>query len=84
MSESIAGKVVVITGASSGLGEAAVRRLAAHGAKLILGARRIDRLQALAAGLDPPETRQSRQTSPMPRRSRRLSMARSESMAAST
>lgn len=51
MSENIAGKVVVITGASSGLGEAAARHLACDGAKLVLGARRIDRLQALAREL---------------------------------
>jgi NADP-dependent 3-hydroxy acid dehydrogenase YdfG len=51
MSENIEGKVVVITGASSGLGEAAARLLAREGAKLVLGARRIDRLQALAAEL---------------------------------
>jgi NADP-dependent 3-hydroxy acid dehydrogenase YdfG len=51
MSENIRGKVVVITGASSGLGEAAARRLAQEGAKLVLGARRIERLQALAREL---------------------------------
>jgi NADP-dependent 3-hydroxy acid dehydrogenase YdfG len=48
MTQGIKDKVVVITGASSGLGEAAARHLARHGAKLMLGARRIDRLQALA------------------------------------
>ncbi len=41
MTEGIKDKVVVITGASSGLGEAAARRLAQHGAKLVLGARRL-------------------------------------------
>ncbi|QNB14809.1 SDR family oxidoreductase [Paraburkholderia tropica] len=55
MSDNIAGKVIVITGASSGLGEAAVRRLAAAGAKLVLGARRVDRLVALAAEIGLPE-----------------------------
>ncbi len=51
MTENIKNKVVVITGASSGLGEAAARLLAKEGAKLVLGARRLDRLQALAGGL---------------------------------
>lgn len=48
MANNIQGKVVVITGASSGLGEATARHLAGQGAKLVLGARRLDRLQALA------------------------------------
>ena len=47
----IQGKIVVITGASSGLGEAAARHLAEHGAELVLGARRLDRLQAIAQEL---------------------------------
>lgn len=48
MSQNITGKVVVITGASSGLGEATARLLAAEGATVVLGARRTDRIQALA------------------------------------
>src|SRR5438552_4221753 len=48
MSNNIAGKVVVITGASSGLGEATARLLSAEGATVVLGARRADRLQSLA------------------------------------
>jgi NADP-dependent 3-hydroxy acid dehydrogenase YdfG len=56
MTENIEGKVVVITGASSGLGAAAARHLAANSAKIVLGARRLDRLQALAKELNlPPE-----------------------------
>jgi len=42
----IADKVVVITGASSGIGESTAKHLARHGAKVVLGARRKDRLDA--------------------------------------
>ena len=50
MSNNIEGKVVVITGASSGLGEATARLLSAQGARVALGARSprcIDRTVAL-------------------------------------
>jgi NADP-dependent 3-hydroxy acid dehydrogenase YdfG len=48
MSNNIEGKVVVITGASSGLGEATARLLSSQGAIVALGARRIDRIESLA------------------------------------
>ncbi len=48
MSNNIQGKVVVITGASSGLGEATARELSAQGATVVLGARRVDRIKSLA------------------------------------
>jgi NADP-dependent 3-hydroxy acid dehydrogenase YdfG len=51
MMDNIKGKVVVITGASSGLGEAAARLLCAEGASVALGARRADRIQSLAKEL---------------------------------
>jgi len=44
----IEGKVIVITGASSGLGEASARLLCAQGASVVLGARRVDRIESLA------------------------------------
>ena len=43
----IADKVIVITGASSGIGESTARLLAGNGAKVVLGARRADRIDAL-------------------------------------
>lgn len=49
---SIQDKVVVITGASSGLGEATARHLAAKGAKVFLGARRVERLQKIVEELE--------------------------------
>ncbi|WP_440830568.1 SDR family oxidoreductase [Pseudomonas fragariae (ex Marin et al. 2024)] len=48
----IQGKVVLITGASSGIGEAAARLIAAKGAHVVLGARRSERLQTLAADIE--------------------------------
>jgi NADP-dependent 3-hydroxy acid dehydrogenase YdfG len=45
----IEGKVIAITGASSGIGEAAAVMLAERGARVVLGARRLDRLEALAS-----------------------------------
>jgi NADP-dependent 3-hydroxy acid dehydrogenase YdfG len=51
MNENISGKVVVITGASSGLGAATARLLSQRGAIVVLGARRADRIEALASEL---------------------------------
>ena len=48
MRHNIEGKIVVITGASSGLGEAAARHLASLGASVVLGARRVERINSLA------------------------------------
>ena len=51
MTRGIQGKIVVITGASSGLGEATARLLSAEGATVVLGARRADRIESLAKEL---------------------------------
>jgi NADP-dependent 3-hydroxy acid dehydrogenase YdfG len=48
MENNIKGKVVIITGASSGMGEAAARHLSSLGATVVLGARRADRIEKLA------------------------------------
>lgn len=66
MTQGIEGKIVVITGASSGLGEATARLLAKGGAKLVLGARRLDRLQTLAGeiGMGPEAAVQTDVTDP--------------------
>lgn len=52
MATNIAGKVMVITGASSGIGEAAARDLAAKGALIGLGARRMDRLTKIVDDIE--------------------------------
>jgi NADP-dependent 3-hydroxy acid dehydrogenase YdfG len=49
----VANKTILVSGASSGIGEATVRELAAAGARLFIGARRTERLQALADELGP-------------------------------
>lgn len=52
MENNIKDKVVIITGASSGMGEAAAKHLAALGATVVLGARRADKIEQLAKGIN--------------------------------
>lgn len=52
MSNNIEGKVIVITGGSSGMGEAAALHLAQAGGKVVLGARRTDRLDAVVSQIE--------------------------------
>lgn len=47
----VKGKVIAITGASSGIGEAAAKLLAQRGAHVVVGARRTDRLEKLVSGI---------------------------------
>ncbi|MBO1328266.1 SDR family oxidoreductase [Acetobacter suratthaniensis] len=52
MTNTIGNKIIVITGASSGLGAEAARYLAELGATVVLGARRTERIKALAEGIE--------------------------------
>ena len=45
-------KVIVITGASSGIGQATAKYLASKGAKVVMGARRVDRLKEIATEIE--------------------------------
>ncbi len=49
MMQNVENKVIIITGASSGIGEETAKTLAANGAKVVLSARRKDRLKKLAS-----------------------------------
>ena len=49
--QTLTDRIVLITGASSGIGPATAREFASRGATVVLGARRVDRLEALVAGI---------------------------------
>ena len=53
----LAGQIVIITGASSGIGAATARRLVRGGARVVIAARRAERLDTLARDLDPTGSR---------------------------
>src|SRR6201989_48979 len=64
----ISGKVVVVTGASSGIGEATARLLAGRGAAVMLGARRTERLDQLAEEVRRPRGRATSRSTDVTRR----------------
>jgi NAD(P)-dependent dehydrogenase (short-subunit alcohol dehydrogenase family) len=49
--EELAGKVAIVTGGGTGIGEATARLLAASGADVVVGARKVERLEAVAASI---------------------------------
>ena len=56
---SLSGKVAIVTGASRGIGEAIARRLAQHGAKVIVSSRKIDACQAVVDDINKAEDREA-------------------------
>jgi len=52
MTEKLAGKTAIVTGASAGIGEATVRAFAAEGANTVLAARREEKLESLKADIE--------------------------------
>jgi 3-hydroxy acid dehydrogenase/malonic semialdehyde reductase len=49
--QNLSGRLALVTGASAGIGEATARRLSAEGARVVLAARRMDRLEAIVKDL---------------------------------